>query len=74
MRPGAVAFQVTDTGIGILEAQLDTIFDEFVQVDQTLARRQGGTGLASPLHGGWPDYGRRRSVTSIRRVKAPDSR
>ena len=45
VRPGAIALQVTDTGIGIPEAQLDRIFHEFVQVDQTLARRQGGTGL-----------------------------
>ena len=45
VRPGALAIQVTDTGIGIPETQLDRIFHEFVQVDQTLARRQGGTGL-----------------------------
>jgi signal transduction histidine kinase/CheY-like chemotaxis protein len=45
IRPATVAFQVTDTGIGIPETQLDRIFHEFVQVDQTLARRQGGTGL-----------------------------
>jgi CheY-like chemotaxis protein len=36
---------VTDTGIGIPENQLGRIFDEFVQVDQSLARRQAGTGL-----------------------------
>ena len=45
VRAGALALQVTDTGIGIPETQLDKIFHEFVQVDQTLARRQGGTGL-----------------------------
>ena len=44
-RPSAVAINVTDTGVGIPEAQLGRIFDEFVQVDPTLARRQGGTGL-----------------------------
>jgi CheY-like chemotaxis protein/two-component sensor histidine kinase len=41
----AIAIFVTDTGIGIPETQLGRIFDEFVQVDQTLARRQAGTGL-----------------------------
>jgi len=43
--PSAVAIFVTDTGIGIPESQLGRIFDEFVQVDQSLARRQAGTGL-----------------------------
>jgi len=36
---------VTDTGIGILPHLLETIFDEFRQVDSTSQRRQGGTGL-----------------------------
>ena len=36
---------MTDTGVGIPEAQLGRIFEEFVQVDQTLARRKGGAGL-----------------------------
>jgi signal transduction histidine kinase/FixJ family two-component response regulator len=40
-----VAIHVTDTGIGIPEDQLGHIFEEFVQVDQTLARRKGGAGL-----------------------------
>jgi two-component system sensor histidine kinase ChiS len=43
--PSAVAIFVTDTGIGIPENQLARIFDEFMQVDQSLARRQAGTGL-----------------------------
>jgi two-component system sensor histidine kinase ChiS len=43
--PSTVAIFVTDTGIGIPENQLGRIFDEFVQVDQSLARRQAGTGL-----------------------------
>jgi len=40
-----VAINVTDTGVGIPEGELGRIFEEFVQVDQTLARRQGGAGL-----------------------------
>lgn len=36
---------VTDTGIGIPSHLLETIFDEFRQVDSTYQRKQGGTGL-----------------------------
>jgi signal transduction histidine kinase/CheY-like chemotaxis protein len=45
VKPSVVAINVTDTGVGIPESQLGRIFDEFVQVDPSLARRQGGTGL-----------------------------
>jgi signal transduction histidine kinase/ActR/RegA family two-component response regulator len=44
-RASDVAVHVTDTGIGIPQAQIRHIFEEFVQGDATLARRQGGTGL-----------------------------
>jgi signal transduction histidine kinase len=40
-----VQIDVTDTGIGIDEADLDTIFDEFTQVDQSSTREHGGAGL-----------------------------
>lgn len=40
-----VEIRVTDTGIGISEANLSHIFDEFRQVDSTTARRYNGTGL-----------------------------
>jgi signal transduction histidine kinase/HAMP domain-containing protein len=43
---GAVlAFSVTDTGIGIAEENLDTIFGAFQQGDGTMSRRYAGTGL-----------------------------
>jgi CheY-like chemotaxis protein len=40
-----VEFSVTDTGIGVSEDNLETIFGAFQQGDGTTSRRYGGTGL-----------------------------
>jgi PAS domain S-box-containing protein len=40
-----LVFTVTDTGPGVIEADLERIFEEFEQVDGTSTRQYGGAGL-----------------------------
>jgi two-component system, sensor histidine kinase len=44
-QPGPVVMRVSDSGIGIAPQDLLCIFDPFHQVDNSLGRRFGGTGL-----------------------------
>jgi CheY-like chemotaxis protein/anti-sigma regulatory factor (Ser/Thr protein kinase) len=57
--PDWLVIQVADTGVGISQDVLPTIFDPFAQADRTLDRAQGGMGLGLTvvralveLHGG----------------------
>jgi PAS domain S-box-containing protein len=43
--PDRVFLRVTDTGIGVPAEKLNTIFEPFVQVDESRSRRTEGTGL-----------------------------
>lgn len=42
---GEAHIRISDTGIGIPEDKLESIFEAFVQVEGTLSRRYGGLGL-----------------------------
>lgn len=48
-RPVSISIEVTDPGIGIARENQTLIFEEFRQVDGTLNRQYGGTGLGLSL-------------------------
>jgi len=47
--PRGITLKVHDTGIGMTEAQMAQVFEEFSQADSSIARRFGGTGLGLAL-------------------------
>lgn len=44
-----IRFEIQDTGIGIPESALATLFDDFTQVDSVTTRSIGGTGLGTTI-------------------------
>ena len=59
IKPDGIVFAVSDTGIGIAAEHLDRVQNPFVQVESSLRRVSGGTGLGlalvkamAELHGG----------------------
>jgi len=40
-----ITFDITDTGVGMTEAQVERVFESFEQADGSMTRRFGGTGL-----------------------------
>jgi signal transduction histidine kinase len=46
---GAIAFFVSDTGIGIAPEDQERVFEEFTQIENPLQKRIKGTGLGLPL-------------------------
>ncbi|HEX8209650.1 MAG TPA: PAS domain-containing protein [Longimicrobium sp.] len=46
---GGVAVEVEDTGPGIAAEHVERVWEPFYQVEPTMTRREGGTGLGLPL-------------------------
>lgn len=81
-RQPAIELAVVDQGIGIKATDIDTIFNEFTQVDSSYTRAYAGSGLGLPIvkqfvemHGGrvtvksQPGKGSRFSVVLPRRLE-----
>jgi two-component system, sensor histidine kinase len=73
-----LCLEVTDSGIGIAQSQLNLLFRPFQQIDSSLTRRHEGTGLGlaltkrlAELHGGTVSVISQENVGSTFRVWLP---
>jgi len=71
-------FVIKDNGVGIEKSKLESLFDPFVQVQTSLNRENGGTGLGlalvkrfSELHGGGVSVSSKAGVGSVFSVDLP---
>jgi two-component system cell cycle sensor histidine kinase PleC len=78
---GELVFSVTDSGIGMTEAELEIALEPFGQVDSALSRSFEGTGLGLPLarkltelHGGRLDLTSVKGHGTIAKVILPAER
>jgi len=80
MEGARVLISVKDTGIGIPPDKLESVFQEFAQVDTSTTRKVGGTGLGLPIsrrlvemHGGrlWAESSGVEGEGSIFHVELP---
>jgi signal transduction histidine kinase/CheY-like chemotaxis protein/HPt (histidine-containing phosphotransfer) domain-containing protein len=44
-----IRFEVNDSGIGMTPGQLEKVFEPFIQADDSVTRKFGGTGLGLPI-------------------------
>ena len=49
MKGNYIKITVEDTGIGIIESDIPKVFDKFQQIESSLSREVGGTGLGLPI-------------------------